>query len=184
MRSSEAIYLPVYTAGFQSIQAVVEGDIQVLIWLGGQPLGSAWTPPVIKLLQEDPDGSSLTKGDLLYCNGCTILASSRAREALASVLAQGGEFLPVLTDRGEVLWAFNTFCLLDAFDEDASVYERLRTGLIWQISEYVFRPEVVRGVSSFKSPAVRGKLFVSEAVAMAVHEAGLRGQAFRHLWSG
>ena len=183
MPPAEPVYILAFTPLFQRWSGMVDGDIQLFVTLGGHPIGSAWKPPVGKLLRSDDDGTRLELGDLIDANGFTLLASSRAREVLETVLGDGGEFLPVLTEDGLVLWAFNTFSVVDAFDEDTSLYERLRHGQIWQISSYVFRPDVVANLTSFKCPSIRGTLFVKERVVAAAAEAGLQGQVFQRVWS-
>jgi len=106
----------------------------------------------------------------------------RAIEALADLLRQDGQILPLLSENGDYC-VYNVTTLLDALDQDRSVVDRFSTGRIMTVRRFAFRPEVIAGHRVFKIPQLRrAHTFITDEFLRRVESASLTGLAPKKLW--
>jgi hypothetical protein len=107
-----------------------------------------------------------------------------AVDALRNLLEAHGEILPLATEDGVELFAFNA-CVIDALDEpNSSLMKFPGTNRIMRIIKVAFVPTAVRGVDIFRLPHRASATYVSNRFVEHVHAAGLRGLDFNEVWSG
>ncbi len=148
----------------------------------GIPVGDRWVPQRMYMITQD-EGKSFQRVDMPHYSSDAIIATSRAREVLEPVVGNDAEFLEVTGGR-EIMWLVNPWRVVDALDEENSDLERFgNSDRIMEVTKYVFHPDVLAGVTYFRLPRLRARIFVTDPVVEAVRAAGLTGTVFRKLWS-
>ncbi|WP_309085513.1 imm11 family protein [Chelativorans sp.] len=180
------IYVPTVQSRQEWILPRDPEDNFVLTELGGKAQPD-WRPLEMEFLTEFDDGTARQHSDLPWCGEHVLMLRPRAVEALRPLLVQYGEILPLRC--AEPVWLFNVTTTIDALDEDRSRIVRFDDGGgFLDIEEHVFWPERIGGAEIFKLPESPGGVHVSsiylqEGMVRRIGELGLKGVAFRLVWS-
>jgi hypothetical protein len=144
-----------------------------------RPIAGEWR--TVEISAADADDSTARFGDYTLL-GTIPVFSLRALEALAPVLKDNGEVLPLRYPRGEY-FAYNVTRVLDALNEEESLIERFpSSGRVMSISKYVFLQDRVQEAWIFKIPQQpRAFVFVTQRFVDLVDQSGLTGFEFRLL---
>jgi hypothetical protein len=105
----------------------------------------------------------------------------RAVEVLKDMLEKYGELLPLVTEKGEVLYLHNpTLVLPNALDENKTVFYRVEgIDRILGVEKEVFYEDVVQGVDVFRLPVeLSSKTYVSDRFVDLVNKHDLKGLEF------
>lgn len=148
----------------------------------GASLRDTWKPVPMKMVQKTVR-RKMRYADAPWRSSSSPVFRKSAVEKMRPILDEYGELLPLECPDAE-LWVFNATNILDAFDEETSVYSRSITGQIYLIDKYVFRPHVVDGIDMFKVASWRaGPTFVSDRFVDLWNASGLKGLKFDKLWA-
>jgi uncharacterized protein DUF1629 len=160
-----------------------EADFDLFRSFDGSARAKAWTPVPMRLVTEDEQGRPLRSSDGPWLGKHAPVLRLEASLALAPILANDGELLPLECDEAALV-VFNTTTVLDALDLARSTVVRFpSTGRIMKVTSHVFRAERLRGVHAFKVPELlRGSVFVTDEVVSAAQAARLGGVGFRLAW--
>ncbi len=152
----------------------------------GTPLAHSWRSIEVKVLEEKGQVPGTFIAFTVGMFGCT----RHAIDLFGDLLGATGELLPVHTRRGDSFWLYNPLRTLDALDEPRLGYRRASDGSILGISEYAFRPELLRSESLFRVPPSPGSLFVVAGqddprldFKRRVEASGATGLRFDLMWS-
>ena len=167
--------IPVEKNGYRAIQQMINQG-------HGAPIGHAWVPARVFLLEEHEGGPPLRRADMPWFTDAELVVTRRAKEALEKTIGADAEMLPLLNDE-EDLWLVNVWRVVDALDEENSEIKRFpSSGRIMQIMRYAFRVEMLRGISCFKIPQFGSVMFATDSLAAAAREANLTGVTFASVW--
>jgi hypothetical protein len=144
----------------------------------GRPLQKSEAEVELDYFSDD-----LPKGDYPGLIPNVPVFSERALHSLRDLLDGQGEALPVVCS-GERYFLFNVTRVVDALDEDQTVFERFSSGKIMDIEQHVFLPDRIVGLTIFKIPQViRMDVFVTDPFVDRVRSAGLKGFKLPLVWS-
>lgn len=171
------------TSGYELCHPVDQNDFEAIYTaVNGELRAVAWKPVVMKIIRVD-EGRALTESDAPWLGSHALMFRPRACDALAQLLSQNGELLPVDCD-GASLCMFNATHVLEALDEDASQLRRFENGKIMRVSRHVFRPDVIGATDMFKIRNMRvSPTFVTQRFVDAWRDAGLQGLDFTPIWA-
>lgn len=151
--------------------------------LQGTPVADTWQPARVKRVLVN-EGRLTLQSDFPWLFSSVLIMRTRALVALRDMLEAGGEILPLSTDDGVPLYVLNVTRIIDAMDEERSVFSRFPNGLgIQRVEEYVFHEPRVRDVPFFRLPFPGSPIFVDESFKQRVEGAGLVGLEFSLIWS-
>jgi hypothetical protein len=144
----------------------------------GTPLLPRWQSPVFEweLAQQ--------QGDFPRLAGHVPAFSERAKQALAPLLKNDVEFLPLRFNDESFgpYWAVHVLPILDCLEPSAAEVERADDGAILFIDHYVFRESVVAKHPIFRIAGYEfSHCYVSEAFKQVVDEHRLKGLLWRPL---
>ena len=122
------------------------------------------------------DMASMTAGD-----GISLRRS--AVEALRDLLEEHGEILPLATEDGVELFAWNITRVIDALDVERSNISRFSDGGIMFVNAPAFHEPMVRSVAYFKLPLRCTRIYLGQRFVDRVEAAGLTGLDFEPVWS-
>ncbi|TXL76388.1 hypothetical protein FHP25_12125 [Vineibacter terrae] len=134
-----------------------------------------WDPPLMAI-----DREGRTYSDFPWLGEHVPILRKPAVEALGDVLLQHGQLLPV---RGEDVWLFNATAVRDALDHARSRIVYFGDGSILAIERHVFDATRIAAAEVFKLPMRASPVYVTDHFVERVRRAGLRGVAFRAVWS-
>lgn len=146
-----------------------DGDYETFFAMDGRVIRD-WVAPVMQL-----DTADRTYSDFPWLGGHTPILKKPAVEALAPVLADHGQLLPL---NGEAVWLFNVTTVLDALDREQSRIAYFDNGDILDIEHHVFRKERIGAAEIFKLPMRASAVYVTGSFVEKVRNAGLRGVSF------
>jgi hypothetical protein len=175
------VYEPDGEDGYEWALLVDKADFGTLRRLRARRPGDLWQPVWMDLLTSDQEWQPRKKADMPWHGSNVLVVTRRARDVLADALAGDAEVLPLDCDDGQDLWLVNPWRTVDALDVGRSEVRRFSDGGIMRVDRYVFREDVVDGLRCFRIPQ-RAAMFVTDEVAAAARDAGLRGTTFRRLW--
>jgi hypothetical protein len=195
--------------GSRSYQGLLEADAEnrermkgyrakYSLFQGGK-IGNAWQP--VYVTPNDIGVDEWTPlppvGDFPCFTGASIdpVFSRRALDALADLLQENGEILPLSCDEGEY-YLFNTTRIVDAIDVEhtefkpySEVYPDMAL-LVDDpdsptITRFAFHPERVKDLTIFKisSQYQYNGTLVTDKFMQRVQGSGLKGFEFELLWS-
>ena len=167
---------------YESVSCVVDGDYDVFNAFQGSPVAENWKPVRVERGPKS-EGDPGLPSDFPWLTRNELIMRTRAVVALRDMLEAGGEILPLATDDGVALYAFNVTRVLDAMDEENSIIKRFPDGQIMFVSAFAFRESMVRDEPFFKLPYRGCPILVGERFKERVHAAGLVGLDFRMVWS-
>jgi hypothetical protein len=133
------IYILNTDTNYRPLIVEKEEDCDELLKFDGTSLRQTWQP--IKVVYDTGDFGDLPKGDFPLLATHIPVFTSRASEALADLLDQHGELLP-LKCRGAILQAYNVTTVVDILDFKRSKIKRFpSSGRIMNIERQVFYTE-------------------------------------------
>jgi hypothetical protein len=142
---------------------------RVLKTIQGQPLLAGWRPPALQLESgKDPLGDFPAVAAYFF-----PVFSHRAWTALAGLLADCAEALPVQTPEGQ-FFAINVLRAEDCLDPQRARFARLDNGTIYRVEQYAFLADA-EPAPLFRVPQSRSDVLVTETFRTAVEAAGLVG---------
>jgi hypothetical protein len=164
---------------FRWLDLVNSPEFNILSELNDQPAGSAWKVLSAEWIEDDLNAGK-PKSDFPTL-GTTPVFSQRAVDELLDLLVENGELLPLAVEDGSY-FVYNVTREVDALDEDRSELVRFSTGGVMRIARYEFDPDQVEGLTIFKIPQSRAKIFVTDAFVGRVRAARLTGFDFSQIW--
>lgn len=167
--------------GYECIQFLRDEDLQLMMSLDGRPLLPSWVPPRVRTGPADETSSS-KRSDFPSFASWVVITRSLARETLAGLCNESGEWLPMYTIDGESLFALNVTRVIDAIDRgNSDIVYFPGTSKIMIVRRASFHSGLLEGVDVFRLPGVAADVYVSERVARAVKSAKLNGVRFREV---
>jgi hypothetical protein len=176
------IYEPIVQEGYEWINCVNEADYDVLTSLGGQPRSVDWKPVLVRRVSAK-GGCDAKESDFPWFGSDVLIMRRKTVDTLRSLLDAHGELLPLATEDGLELFAFNARSI-DALDEARSSLMRFPgTNRIMRIMKVSFVTSAVQDVDIFRLPHRASSTYVSDLFVERVRTAGLCGLKFRKVWS-
>lgn len=176
------IYEPLVAEGYEWLNACDDRDYETFLALDGQLRAATWKPVKVRRVRAD-ERQAFNPSDFPWLGSHALVMRKTAVEALRDLLDAHGEVLPLATDDGVELFAFNAR-VIDGLDEvRSSLMKFPGTNRIMQITKIAFVPTVIRGVDIFRLPHRASSTYVSDRFIQRVNAAGLRGLEFKELWS-
>ena len=110
--------------------------------------------------------------------------SSRAKEVLEKHLEGLVEIFPLDAGKWGTYYFLNIMNVLDVLDTEESTMKMLPSGLILNISKYIFTPEIInQNTRLFKiENDKRGPIYINEETKQLIESAGLEGFIFTQVW--
>jgi hypothetical protein len=169
--------------GYEIIHCVNDDDYVVFRGLDGTLRTADWKPILVKRVRGSRREGFRASDCPYYGNDVLILRRS-AVDALRDILDAHGELLPLATEDGVELFAFNPQAI-DALDVARStVFGVADDGRLGYVEKHMFFPSVVDGVDMFKISNRRGSTtYLSERFVERFNAANLKGLEFRKVWS-
>lgn len=169
--------------GFEWVNLRHHDDSEYLLELGEERVANEFRPlPVDRILEDE--GEIFDEADMPWMGGHFLVMRDHVREALAPIIADDVEFLPLATDDGLRLWITHTLRLVSVLDLERSEIKRFpSSGRIMRIVRHHFLPEVEEAGTAFHLAEMkRGRLYVTEQVVDAIRRAGFTGPKFTQIW--
>jgi hypothetical protein len=165
---------------YECLNAVNTDDYAVFRSLDGTPRKATWRPIVVRCVRGDRRWKNRF-ADFPSMPGGLLFLREKAAEVLKDMLEKFGELLPLVTEKGEVLYIHNTtFVLPNALDEEKAEFYRV-DGIdrILGVRKPVFREDIVRGADLFRLPAeLSSRTYVSDKFVDLVNKHNLKGLEF------
>jgi len=99
-----------------------------------------WALPVMRMVEAEEEAEEPSYSDFPWLGEHAPILKQPAVEALAPVLTQYGQLLPL---KGEDVWLFNVTTVLDALDKEKSSIVYFDDGDILDIEQHVFKRDVI-----------------------------------------
>ena len=177
------IYEPLVAEGYEWVNACDDRDYEIFLALDGEPRAATWKPVKVRRVRADKR-QAFNPSDFPWLGSHALVMRRTAVEALRDLLDAHGEVLPLATEDGVALFAFNAR-VIDALDEaQSSLLKFPGTNRIMRIMKVAFIPTAVHGVDIFRLPPRASSTYVSDRFVDRVNAAGLRGLEFKKVWSG
>jgi hypothetical protein len=176
------IYEPIVADNYEWLNCDDGKDYEVFAQFDGSPRAGQWKP--VKVLRVRADHrQGFNPSDFPWLGSDVLVMRRRAVEALRDILDAHGEILPLATDDGVELFAFNAR-MVDALDEARSTVERFPDSnrIMW-IKKVEFIESAIRGLDMFRLPRRSSPTYVSQRFVDRVNAAGLVGLEFDKVWS-
>ena len=149
----------------------------------GSTRAKDWQPIHVERILRDDEGKMYQRSDFPWLMDSPLVMRAMAVEALRDILQRHGEILPLSTDDGVELYAFNVHAAVDALDEARSDVWRFPNGRIGDIKKPAFFEAQIRDLEIFRLPIRGSSTYVTDTFVNRVHEAGLVGLDFPLVWS-
>ncbi len=176
------IYKTEMAGGYVWVVCKDPRDWDVFLALDGSPQGESWKRPMVKLGPADAQAEG-RRAHFPWLGSQALVMRNEAIVALREILEANGELLPLQTNNGSVLFAFNAR-KIDALDEEASDLERFpSSGRIMEIRRHAFTESAIGDLDIFRLPSRGSATYVNERFVRRVKEAGLEGLNFEQVWS-
>jgi hypothetical protein len=174
------VFRPIVKKNYEWLNAVNDTDYKVFRSLDGTPRKATWKPIVVRCVRMDKRSKQLVS-DFPWLPEGLLTFREKAMEVLKDMLKKYGELLPLVTEKGEILYLHNaTLVLPNALDEDKTVFYRVEgIDRILGVRKAVFREDVVRGVDMFRLPFTSSGTYVSDRFVDLVNKHNLKGLEFR-----
>lgn len=162
---------------YQSLIAVSDKTYERLRGLEQQAVGR-WTPPNLRWI------GATTKGDFPHLAGHFPVVSDRALEVLKPLLGRDTDVLKLNVPGGGYA-GLHVRDFPDCLDTERSDIRWLAPGRAYDVIDYEFRPEAVKGHHLFRLPQLSlVRTFLSDKAMDLIEEAGLKGLIRKKLWEG
>lgn len=131
-------------------------------------------------------GDVTAEYDFAMLHGVLPALSARAVAVLRDVLEPNGELLPLVAPEsaGRDWYFYNVTRVVDCLDaarSELTYFYPSRTHAS-HIRTHVFVEEAIRGLSIFRVPQLKNHVYLTDAVARRVREAGLYGFELAEVW--
>lgn len=172
------IYDPLVTEDYEWINLVDRDEYETFRNLDGTSVSKTWKPIIIKLV----GGNNRFKphhSDFPWLGGVLIIRQ-KVVDVMEEIFLKYGELLPVISEDGETLYAFNCH-ILDALDVEKSEIKLIPgTNRIMCVKKYVFKEDVIKGKHMFRITSLRSSsTFVNSDFVAEYKKHGLVGLDFR-----
>lgn len=131
------------------ILPVDDADFEAFFAMDGRAIED-WAPPVMRMVAAEQAAEEPSYSDFPWLGEHASILKKPAVDALAPVLAQYGQLLPL---RGENVWLFNVTTVLDALDREKSSIVYFDDGDILDIERYVFKKRRLRNRRDLQTAA-------------------------------
>lgn len=136
----------------------------------------------MQFVRVDEHHDALTS-DFPWLASHVLIVRERALENLRGILESNGELLPLNTNDGTNLWAYNAR-VVNALDEARSSLQKFSgTNRIMRIRKVAFIKDAIIGVDVFRLPYQASATYVSERFIERIKKAELVGLDFKEVWS-
>ncbi|HEX2573750.1 MAG TPA: DUF1629 domain-containing protein [Polyangia bacterium] len=137
-----------------------------------EPVPMEWTRATVRKNRGKPV-------DIIGLMGNGLAFSDRAAEALAPLVGEVIELLPLAHDGPGRFHAVNMLDIVDCLDEEQSILDRSSSGRISSVEKYVLKPGSTDGHHLFKCKQCLLHDLVSAEFKARVEEKGLVGAYFK-----
>jgi hypothetical protein len=137
-----------------------------------QPVPMEWKPAKVRKNRGKPV-------DFIGLMGLGLAFSDRAAEALAPLVGDTIELLPLAYDGPGRFQVVNMLAIVDCLDEERSITDRYSDGQISSVKKYIFKPGSTDGHHLFKCKQCLLHDLVSAEFKALVEEKGLVGAYFK-----
>jgi uncharacterized protein DUF1629 len=176
------IFEPNRRKGYEIINCVNGADYQAFRLLDGTSRKADWKPIRVQRVRAYWN-EAFRPADFPWYGDDILVMRRSAVEALRDMLDAHGEVLPLETEDGIELYAFNAR-VIDALDKERSSLMYFGDeGRILHVKKAVFTPSAVQGVDMFRVPTGTSSTYVSERFVERVQAAKLTGLTFTEEWS-
>lgn len=175
------VFKTLNATGYEFVNTSSLAESRLLWGFDGSSRKEGWIPPHVVRVRATKR-SSCKPAELPYAHEALLLRRS-AVDALQDILDAHGELLPVATDDGVEIFAFNTRFFIDALDKERSEIERIEGTDIVNVRKYVFIEPMIRGIDIFRMPFGSSRNYFSDRFVARVKAAKLKGTDFIKLWS-
>lgn len=139
-----------------------------------------WAPQVMRMVEAEQGAEEPSYSDFPWLGEHAPILKKPAVDALAPVLTQYGQLLPL---KGENVWLFNVTTVLDALDREKSAIVYFDDGDILDIERHVFKKDIIGAAELFKLPMRASAVYVTGRFVEQVRGSGLRGVSFDPVWT-
>jgi uncharacterized protein DUF1629 len=168
--------------GYEIIDQLTYDEYDVFWSFDGTSRRDGWKPIRVKRVRADWD-RACRPADFPWLGSDTLVMRRSAVDALRDMLDAHGELLPLETEDGIELYAFNVRAI-DALDKERSSLIYFPDGeRIMDIRKHVFIPSTIQGVDMFRLPMRASSTYLSERFVQRVQAAHLKGLTFTAVWS-
>ena len=175
------IYKPLIAYDHECINCLDDNDYEIFNKLDGSSKLDAWRPIRVDLGPADERQKGLPS-DFPWLGSHALVMRHKAVAILRDILDAHGELLPLVTDDGVELQAFNARTV-DALDQGrASVMRFPSSNRIMYIERVAFIEPAIRGLDIFRLPHRGSPTYVSQRFVERVAEGGLVGLDFDEAW--
>ncbi|KRE01069.1 hypothetical protein ASE61_19140 [Bosea sp. Root670] len=154
-------------------------DFETFFAMDGRAIQD-WAPPVMRMVEAEQGAEEPSYSDFPWLGEHAPILKKPAVDALAPVLAQYGQLLPL---KGENVWLFNVTTVLDVLDREKSGIVYFDDGDILDIERHVFKRDVIGTAEIFKLPRRASAVYVTGRFVEQVRGSGLRGVSFAPVWT-
>lgn len=142
----------------------------------GKKLGHTWKPIKMKKVEENEMKDAL---DLSFQ---VPVVSQKAADIMKDNLENDVEFLELNVENNKY-YAMNIVNVIDALDEENSVFDTLPGGIRFFFEKYAFLKNKIKDEKIFKiKEEKRSKVFVTEEFKNNIENANLEGFEFIKVW--
>jgi hypothetical protein len=157
---------------------VDDDDFETFLAMDGRFIAN-WAPPVMRMAEADEGSGRPSYSDFPWLGEHAPILKKPAVDALAPVLTQYGQLLPL---EGEHVWLFNVTTILEALDKEKSDIVYFDDGDILDIERHVFKRDIIGTNEIFKLPGRASTVYTTDRFVDRVRGASLRGVAFAPVW--
>ena len=176
------IFEPMVREGYEWVNCVEQSGYEVFASFDGSIRSADWEPIFVRRVRAD-EHHDFKPSDFPWLGSDALVMRRKAIEVLRDILETHGEVLPLKTDDGIELFAFNVR-VVDALDEtQSSIMKFPGTNRIMRIQKVAFIASAVQGVDAFRLPHRASSTYVSQRFVDRVTAAGLVGLEFKKVWS-
>lgn len=176
------VFEPQLAKGFEYLVPINGEDYELLASLDGKSHGDGWRPIKVRTVRAE-EQEALRTSDFPWLASQSLAMRPKAVATLGDILAAHGELLPLESDSGADLFAFNARTI-DALDENRSSLIRFPdTGRIMHINQIALVETRVHEIDIFRLPHRASSTYVSERFVERAEVAGLVGLEFKRVWS-
>lgn len=176
------VYEPLIAHDYECINCHDDEDYEVFNEFDGSPRLETWRPIKVNRGPADERQKGLPS-DFPWLISAVLVMRKRAVDTLQDILHAHGEVLPLATDDGVELFAFNARTV-DALDEaQASIVRFPSSNRIMYIEQVAFIEPKIRGLDIFRLPHRASPTYVGQRFVDRVKSAKLVGLDLDEVWS-
>ncbi len=171
------LYQAFAAEGFDWLNLATQDEYGLFLVLDGSPVLAQWQT-VIAGRRPPRLGQVVQASDFPWLASYALMLNEKAMGVFSQQLAKNGELLPVITENGERLFAYNA-PLCDVLDYgNCEIRYQADGKTVMRVKRYAFLPEIASAPLVFRVGLRAGPLFYQESFVSRYQEAGLRGLDF------